>query len=84
MLCLNLHYRSISRRLIASRAPARWPLARCVVRSRAQCSQKRADKLRKHVALGLTFLEYISKALEAERAALLAEDPAPPKTRMSI
>ena len=42
-----------------------------------------ADKLRKnlepsdykHVALGLIFLKYISKAFEAKRAALLAEDP---------
>lgn len=41
-----------------------------------------ADKLRgnmepydyKHVALGLVFLEYISDAFEAKRAALLKED----------
>jgi type I restriction enzyme M protein len=41
-----------------------------------------ADKLRKnlepsdykHVALGLIFLKHISNALEAKRAALLAED----------
>ena len=43
-----------------------------------------ADKLRKnlepsdykHVALGLIFLKYISNAFEAQRTALLAEDPA--------
>lgn len=42
-----------------------------------------ADKLRKnlepsdykHVALGLIFLKHISKAFEAKRAALMAEDP---------
>ena len=51
-----------------------------------------ADKLRKnlepsdykHVALGLIFLKYISDAFEAKRAALLAEDPPPPKTRTNI
>src|ERR1039458_77934 len=43
-----------------------------------------ADKLRKnlepsdykHVALGLIFLKHISNAFEAQRAALLSEDPA--------
>ena len=51
-----------------------------------------ADKLRKnlepsdykHVVLGLIFLKYISKAFEAKRAALLAEDAPPPRTRTSI
>ena len=51
-----------------------------------------ADKLRKnlepsdykHVALGLIFLKHISNAFEARRAALLAEDRTPPRTRTSI
>jgi HsdM N-terminal domain len=48
-----------------------------------------ADKLRrnlepsdyKHVARGIIFLKYISDAFEAKHAGLLADDPAPQKTR---